>query len=132
MRLSQRQPDRADARADVDDPALPSVAAAATSSAASVPTRWPRFGWTSVSRPPSHRSSVNPSALAALPSSVDGSAIEQFFSQTRFDNEAASPPFLVLVDQNPPRQKAERPLGGGHVLVGHEIGDPLRLQDRFR
>ena len=42
--LSQRQPDCADARADVDDPALASAPAAATSRAASVPTRWPRLG----------------------------------------------------------------------------------------
>ena len=47
------------------------------------------------------------------------------------DKQAASPPFLVSVDQNPSWQEAERPLRGGHVLVGHEIGDPLRLQDRF-
>ncbi len=57
--------------------------------------------------------------------------MEQFFSQTRFDNKATSPAFLFRVDQNPPWQEAERPLDGGHMLVGHKIGDPLRLQDRF-
>ena len=42
--LRQRQPGFADARADVDDLAFPSAPAAATSKAASVPTRWPRLG----------------------------------------------------------------------------------------
>src|SRR5271169_1302896 len=84
-----------------------------------------------MSRPPSHRSSVSASAVAALSTSDAGSAIKQFFSQTRFGNEAARPPFLLRVNQNPPWQEAERPLHGGHVLVGDEIGDPLRFQDRF-
>src|SRR6185437_9345170 len=81
-------------------------------------------------RPPSQRSSVSPSPIAI--STWGGrSGIAQFFSQTRLGHEATRPLFLALVDQNPPRQKAERPFGRGHVLVCDEKGDSLRLQDRF-
>ena len=105
--------------------------AAATSRAASVPTRWPRLGWMSMSRPPSHRSSVSPSAVAALSGSAmaqpSSSSFPRPASTMRRRARASSSP----VDQNPPWQEAERALRGGHVLVGDEIGDPLRLQDRF-
>ena len=67
----QREPDRADARADVDDPALRRPRRRGEEGA-SVPTRWPRFGWTRASRPPSHRSSVSPSAIAGFSSPGDG------------------------------------------------------------
>ena len=128
--LREREADRADARADVDDPALPSVARRRNQQRGVRPDPVAAF------RLHEHEPAAEPPVLgqppgAALSSSADGSAIEQFFSQTRFDNEAASPPFLFPVDQNPPRQEAERAFDGGHVLVGDEIGDPLRLQDRL-
>ena len=38
---------------------------------------------------------------------------------------------LARIDHDPPRQEAERSLDGRHMLVGHEIGDPLRGQEQF-
>ena len=90
--LSQRQPDRADARADVDDPALPSVARRRNEQGGVRPD--PMAALRLDEHEPAAKPSVlgQPVRVAALSSSVEGSAIAQFFSQTRFDKETARPP----------------------------------------
>src|SRR5271155_5268178 len=107
------------------------VPAAAASRTASVPTRWPPFGWTRASRPPSQRAAVSPSATGSPSSPGEGSGIAQFPCEARLGDHSPRPSHFAGVDHDPSWQETERPLYGGHVLVGDEIGDPLRRQDRF-
>ena len=105
--------------------------AAAASRAASEPTRCPSFGWTSVSRPPSHASEDNPSGGHSGASPDGASAIAQLAGESRLRQEAASPRLVARVDKNSPRKEPERAFDRRHMLVGDEKADAFRLEERF-
>ena len=104
--------------------------AAAASKAASVPARWPRLGWPGEA--PAEPGVAGHASRVDSPRPRAGSAMAQFGGEARFGQEPARPRFLVRVDQDPARQKAERSLDRGHVLVGDEETDIRGPQQRIR
>ena len=127
----ERQPDRADARADVDDPALRRPRCRGEQRRVGAdPMAAPRLDeGEPAAEPPVLGKPVRDRQGSRARATA--STIAQLSGEARLGDRAARPSLLARIDQNPPRQEAERSLDGGHVLVGDEKRDPLRLQNRF-
>src|SRR4051812_45708593 len=97
---------RAPARAEV----------AAASNMASWPARWPDFGWRNRRRPPRNASSENRSWVSPPECLVIG---PQFMGKPGVGEQLARLAVILLMDQNPARQHAERAFDDTHVLVQH-------------
>src|SRR6185312_13969213 len=82
---------------------------AAATSIASWPARWPDFGWRRRNLPPRKASSVT-----SLLSSIIRS---QLVLQPGITEKLAGLAIIFLVDQDPARQNAKRPLDDAHILV---------------
>ena len=73
-------------------PVRPACPRRPRASAASEPTRWPRFGWRSSSRPPSHASSDKSSGSSVAREAAGASAIAQFAGEARLGDERRARP----------------------------------------
>ena len=130
--LREREPDRPDARADVDNPALASVARRRDEESRV------RTDPMAAARLEERKRAAEPFILGQPVGARSAFKLRRRLSHRAVPwraphrrGDAPSPRRLVRVDQNPSWQKTERAFDGGHVLVGDEIGDPLRLQDQF-
>src|SRR6266702_2812757 len=107
-------------RSTTRSPARASVAAA--SKMASWPARWPdRFCFSS-SCPPRKASSVMSAAATVIAA--------QFVAEAGLGQELPGLLGVVLMDQDPARQNAERALDDAHVLVQHQMMDLGAVEQR--
>ena len=70
---------------------------------------------------------VEDNASGAVAAASAGSAMAQFGGEAGLGQQPARPRFLARLDQNPPRQEAERAFDRGHVLVGDKEATPAAL-----
>ena len=118
--------DRADASAEIDDAALGEVERGGKESRV-------RSGAVAAPRLGEDQPAAEPGVAGDIQRPVVGRVIHRAIRlEPRLRQEPPRAPLFLPLDQDAARQEAERPLDGGHVLIGDEEADARRAQERLR